>query len=158
MLSCAGDAKAATAAIPALNSALADLQKVDVTNSTPSSPGPGRGRRTAHLVDFAQAIRPDLQVAAKKIEAAQSAPAIEKRYLFRDVHAEVSLEGEGGDVQLGPTVVLQVSIFDQNQAQIAKADYRHAQANGVSSRSRSASTSRFEARSSSTRSRSTRRA
>jgi len=80
------------------------------------------------LVDLARASRLDLKAAAKNVDATWSALALEKRYLFRNVRAGISAEGEGGDVQLGPAVVLEVPIFDQNQAQISKAEFRHAQA------------------------------
>jgi len=82
----------------------------------------------AQLLDVAIGSRLDLQAAAKSVEAASSALALENRNLWRNVNAGVSLESEGGDTQLGPGVRLQLPIFDQNQAQIAKAEYRHAQA------------------------------
>ena len=80
------------------------------------------------LLEVARGSRLDLQAAAKSVEAASSALALENRYLWRNVNAGVSLESEGGDTQLGPGVRLELPIFDQNQAQIAKAEYRHAQA------------------------------
>ncbi|MCA9627076.1 MAG: TolC family protein [Myxococcales bacterium] len=80
------------------------------------------------LLDVAKGSRLDLQAAATTVEAASNALALENRNLWRNVNAGVSLESEGGDTQLGPGVRLQLPIFDQNQAQIAKAEYRHAQA------------------------------
>lgn len=82
----------------------------------------------ALLLEVAKGSRLDLRAAAKNVEVASSALALENRYLFRNVRAGVSLESEGGDTQLGPAVRLELPIFDQNQAQIAKAEYRHAQA------------------------------
>ena len=80
------------------------------------------------LLDVAKGSRLDLQAAARTVDAASNALALENRNLWRNVNAGVSLESEGGDTQLGPGVRLQLPIFDQNQAQIAKAEYRHAQA------------------------------
>ena len=80
------------------------------------------------LLDVAKGSRLDLQAAARTVEAASNALALEKRSVWSNVNAGVSLESEGGDTQLGPGVRLQLPIFDQNQAQIAKADYRYAQA------------------------------
>lgn len=80
------------------------------------------------LLEVAQESRLDLRAAKKQVEAASSALALEDRYLLRNVSVGASLEREGGDTQLGPAVRLQLPIFDQNQAQIAKAEYRLAQA------------------------------
>lgn len=80
------------------------------------------------LLKVAKMSRLDLRAAAKTVETASSALALENRYLFRNISAGVSLESEGGDTQLGPVIELELPIFDQNQAQIAKAEYRHAQA------------------------------
>lgn len=80
------------------------------------------------LLEVARGSRLDLQAATKSVEAASSALTLENRYLWRNVNAGVSLESEDGDTQLGPGVRLDLPIFDQNQAQIAKAEYRYAQA------------------------------
>lgn len=80
------------------------------------------------LLQIARGSRLDLRVAEKSVETASGAVALENRYLFRNVRAGLSLESEGGDTQLGPAVRMDLPIFDQNQAQIAKAEYRYAQA------------------------------
>lgn len=80
------------------------------------------------LLEIARSSRLDLKAAERSVEAASSALALEDRSLFPNVNAGVSLESEGGDTQLGPAVRLQLPIFDQNQAQIAKAEYRYSQA------------------------------
>ena len=70
----------------------------------------------------------DLRAARKGVEAAERAVELERRYWLRQVRAGVSLESQDGNVALGPVVQLELPLFDQNQAQIAKAEYRHAQA------------------------------
>jgi outer membrane protein, heavy metal efflux system len=80
------------------------------------------------LLEVARGSRLDRQAATKSVEAASSALVLENRNLWRNVNAGVSLESEGGETQLGPGIRLDLPIFDQNQAQIAKAEYRHAQA------------------------------
>ena len=80
------------------------------------------------LLEAANGSRLDLRAAAKTVETTSNALVLEQRYLFRNVSAGLELESEGGDTQLGPSIELELPIFDQNQAQIAKAEYRHAQA------------------------------
>lgn len=82
----------------------------------------------AWLLELAQGSRLDVRAATKTVDAAENALALENRSLFRNVSAGVALESEGGNTQLGPAVELELPIFDQNQAQIAKAEYRYAQA------------------------------
>ena len=79
---------------------------------------------------LAQALehRLDLRASRKGLDAAEKALVLQRRLLFRDVSAGISLESEGGDVGIGPVVELELPVFDQNQAQIAKAEYRYAQA------------------------------
>jgi len=43
------------------------------------------------------------------------------------VNAGLAFESQGGEIGLGPAIALKIPIFDQNQAQIAKAEYRLAQ-------------------------------
>lgn len=80
------------------------------------------------MLELARDSRLDLRAAAKYVASTESALVLEDRSLFRQLGAGLSLESEGGETQLGPAVRLEIPIFDQNQAQIAKAEYRHAQA------------------------------
>ena len=48
--------------------------------------------------------------------------------MWRNVSGGLAFESEGGELALGPAIELELPIFDQNQAQIAKAEYRYAQA------------------------------
>jgi len=81
-----------------------------------------------NLLALSAAHRLDLQAAAKGVEVAQHALALERRLFLRMAKAGVSVESQGGDTEFGPAVDLEIPVFDQNQAQIAKAEYRLAQA------------------------------
>lgn len=80
------------------------------------------------VLSLARAHRLDLQAASENLRAAEHAVSLEKRLFLRTAGAGVALETEGSDVSLGPSASLQLPIFDQNQAQIAKAEMRYAQA------------------------------
>jgi cobalt-zinc-cadmium efflux system outer membrane protein len=53
---------------------------------------------------------------------------LERQLLWRDLSGGLSFESEGGGFALGPSIDLELPVFDQNQAGIAKAEYRYAQA------------------------------
>lgn len=80
------------------------------------------------LLSLAERHRLDLQAAQKNAEAAANALPLEKRRRLRNLSGGLALESEGGDLALGPAIGLELPIFDQNQAQIAKAEFRYAQA------------------------------
>ena len=80
------------------------------------------------LLTVAHKHRLDLRSAAKNVEATGSVIPLERRRKWRSVKGGVGFEIEGGDLALGPAINLELPIFDQNQAQIAKAEYRYAQA------------------------------
>jgi len=81
-----------------------------------------------NLLALSAAHRLDLRAATKGVEAAEHALALEHRLVLRSLNAGVSAERDEGDSAIGPAVDLEIPIFDQNQAQIAKAEYRLAQA------------------------------
>jgi len=80
------------------------------------------------LQDVAQRHRLDLKAAKQDVEVAGHAVPLERRLVLRSLSGGLSLESEGDAVALGPAVELEIPIFDQNQAQIAKAEFRYAQA------------------------------
>ena len=82
----------------------------------------------ATLLSAAGQYRLDLRAAKKSVNAAENALPLERRRILRNVSVGVALESEGGETALGPAIELEIPIFDQNQAQIAKAEYRYAQA------------------------------
>jgi cobalt-zinc-cadmium efflux system outer membrane protein len=72
--------------------------------------------------------RLDLQSVARGVEAAERSIPLERRRVWRALGGGVAFEAQGGEVALGPALELSLPIFDQNQAQIAKAELRYAQA------------------------------
>ena len=80
------------------------------------------------LLTVAHEHRLDLRSAAKNVEATGSVVPLERQRKWRNVSGGLAFESEGGDLALGPAIELELPIFDQNQAQIAKAEYRYAQA------------------------------
>jgi len=80
------------------------------------------------LLARARQHRLDLHAAARQVEAAESELELERRSLLRSAGAGVGFEAEGSARAIGPGVELQIPIFDQNQAQIAKAAFRLGQA------------------------------
>ena len=84
---------------------------------------------TEALVAHALAQRPDVRLAELEIAISERALDLEKARVFTDVEVGAAYEREtdGADL-VGPAVGLQLPIFDQNQAQIAKAAFRLRQA------------------------------
>lgn len=80
------------------------------------------------LLRSARIRRLDLQAATKQVEAAEIALPLARRRALQALRLGLAFEGEGGQVALGPAIGLQLPIFDQNQTQIAKAEYRYEQA------------------------------
>ncbi|HSW63743.1 MAG TPA: TolC family protein [Dissulfurispiraceae bacterium] len=81
------------------------------------------------LITHAFARRPDLQLSKARVGEADRLLALERALIFKNVGAGASYSHEPkNENRLGPSVSLQLPIFDQNQAQIAKAEYRKRQA------------------------------
>lgn len=89
---------------------------------------PDRTLDLQRLLTVARRYRLDLRSAEKNVESTGSVVPLERRRMWRSVKVGVGFETEGSDLALGPAVNLELPIFDQNQAQIAKAEYRYAQA------------------------------
>lgn len=99
---------------------------------------PDRALELQWLLTVAHEHRLDLRSAEKSVEAAERALVLEQRKVLQDVSGGLAFESQGSNVSVGPAIELEIPIFDQNQAQIAKAQYRYAQARrrlqGVSAR------------------------
>lgn len=80
------------------------------------------------LLAVADEHRLDLRAAKKAVEAAGNAVPLERRRQLRKLGGGLAFETVGSDVELGPAFRLEIPIFDQNQAQIAKAELRFSQA------------------------------
>ncbi len=117
------EAKRQLALVLGLAHAPGDIELVDLLVGPPDVP-----LVLEHLLTRAREHRLDLRTAEQEVDVARRALELERRLFLRSVEAGVSVESSDGDLELGPTVQLQVPIFDQNQAQIAKAEFRVAQA------------------------------
>jgi len=80
-----------------------------------------------HLLMIASEHRLDLRSVKKAVEASELAVPLERRRVWRNLSGGLAFESEGGVLALGPAIDLELPIFDQNQAQIAKAEYLYAQ-------------------------------
>ena len=80
------------------------------------------------LLAVAGQHRLDLRAAKKGVEAAGNAVPLERRRQLRKLGGGLAFESVGSEVELGPAFRLEIPIFDQNQAQIAKAELRYGQA------------------------------
>jgi cobalt-zinc-cadmium efflux system outer membrane protein len=80
------------------------------------------------LLAVAREHRLDLRSAEKSVEVTGNVIPLERRRMWRSVKGGVGFESEGSDLALGPAINLELPIFDQNQAQVAKAEFRYAQA------------------------------
>lgn len=81
------------------------------------------------LMAFAFSQRPDIQAAKLKIEESRRILALERKSIFRDlaIGAAYARESDGTDF-LGPGLAVRIPLFDQNQARIARAEFRMRQA------------------------------
>ena len=111
-------------------------QELELTDAQLSSPG--LDVEVDGLLASAATHRLDLQSAAMDVEAAERRIPLERRRVWRSVRGGATFETEGSDVALGPGIGLTLPIFDQNQAQIAKAELLYEQSlrrlDGVSTR------------------------
>lgn len=81
------------------------------------------------LIAHALARRPDLQMSRARVVEADRILSLERALIFKNVEAGASYSHEPkNENRMGPSLSLQLPIFDQNQAQIAKAEYRKRQA------------------------------
>lgn len=83
--------------------------------------------QVAALLASAATHRLDLQSAAMDVEAAERRIPLERRQVWRSVRGGVTFETEGSELALGPGIGLTLPLFDQNQAQIAKAELLYEQ-------------------------------
>jgi outer membrane protein, heavy metal efflux system len=112
-----------------------DAGRLALSDRLPESPG--AQFEVARLIARAHQSRLDLRAAEQAVAQAEARVKEESLRVFRSVQAGVALEraerqrGSGGDEPtdfiIGPSWDLELPIFDQNQAQIAKADYTRRQ-------------------------------
>lgn len=116
---------AATRRLAALLSIEQDLLTVALTDPLPEPALAGMEREV--LVAQSLKSRPDLRAAARAIAAAEERVALERRRRLPGVSVGVSAERpEGGSssaLLVGPAAAVEVPIFDQNQAQMSRAEF-----------------------------------
>jgi cobalt-zinc-cadmium efflux system outer membrane protein len=77
------------------------------------------------LISHAFSFRTDIQISKAEVEDSKRVLALEQKRVFSNVEAGIAYEKDpGGTDFLGPDIEIQLPLFDQNQAQIAKAEYR----------------------------------
>lgn len=80
------------------------------------------------LITAAKENRLDLQAAYESVLAAEQAIPLEQRHILRNTKAGIAFEREDNATAIGPSIQLQLPVFDQNQAQISKSKIRYVQA------------------------------
>lgn len=79
------------------------------------------------LVEKGLNTRPDLRAAERAVTAAEERVALERRRRFPEVSAGLSAErpegGSSADFLAGPGAALELPLFDQNQAQVSRAEF-----------------------------------
>ncbi|MAW61477.1 MAG: hypothetical protein CMJ94_11665 [Planctomycetes bacterium] len=80
------------------------------------------------LLTVASENRLDLRAVKQEVLALEQSVPLERRRVWRFVGGGLDFEVEGGEVSLGPALELELPIFDQNQAQVAKAELRYLKA------------------------------
>ncbi len=116
---------AATRKLAALLSLEEDLLAVALTDALPDPEWPTREREAS--VEAGLGVRLDLRAAARAIAAAEERVALERRRRFPEVGAGMSAErpegGSSDDFFIGPVATLELPLFDQNQAQVSRAEF-----------------------------------
>jgi cobalt-zinc-cadmium efflux system outer membrane protein len=106
-----------------------DLLDVALTDSLPGPSWPGLEREA--LVQRSVHARPDLRAAARAVAAAEEQVALERRRVVPGLAACLSAErpegGSSADFLLGPGATVEIPLFDQNQAQLSRAEFRLAE-------------------------------
>lgn len=105
-----------------------ELSPNELDLSDPLHPLPHWTFDVPQLLELAKGKRLDLQAAIENVLATQQALSLEKRLFLRSVSAGAGLERESSNLTVGPAIRLQLPVFDQNQAQVAKAEMLHSQA------------------------------
>lgn len=119
----------ATRRLAALLSLEEDLLPVTLTDPLPGPAWEDVEREA--FVETRLSVRPDLRAAAHAVAAAEERVRLERKRAFPEVGAGVSAErpesGSSSDFFLGPAATLELPIFDQNRAQVSRAELELAQ-------------------------------
>lgn len=80
------------------------------------------------LLELAEKNRLDYRARKVQVDIAKQKLGLEKRKVLREGSIGASVESADEGTELGPAFDIEIPLFDQNQAQIAKAEYRLSQA------------------------------
>lgn len=103
--------------------------ELQLTDQLPNEPG--QALSLQNVLSVAKAHRLDLLAAQEEVRAAASWEKLQKRMFFRVVEAGVEYEreprgtGESTEISAGPALSVELPLFDQNQAQLARAKFLH---------------------------------
>jgi len=118
-----------TRKLAALLSLEEDLLAIALVDPLPEPQGGTIAREDA--VAASLVARADVRAAARAVAAAEEEVALERRSRLPELEVGVSAErpegGSSDDLFLGPAAVLELPIFDQNQAQVSRAEFVLAQ-------------------------------
>jgi len=114
--------------LAALMSLHEDLLSVPLTDALGHGALPEEGREA--FVDKSLMARPDLRAAARAVAAAEERVLLEHQRTFPELSTGLSAErpeaGSSSSFFFGPALTVELPIFDQNQAQLARARFEHA--------------------------------
>jgi outer membrane protein TolC len=114
----------ATRRLGALLSLEADLREIGLTDALPAVRAAPADR--AALIEHGRATRRDLLALDAAVRAAEERLALERERAWPDVEAGVGYErpesDDPTDHVLGPTLAVELPLFDRNEAQIARAE------------------------------------
>ncbi len=115
--------------LAALLSLDGDLMEVELTDALPE-PATCELDREA-LVARSRSTRLDIRAAAAALAAAESQLALERRRTIPDIDVGLSLErperGASIDLLAGPSATIELPIFDRNEVQVRRAEFRRDQ-------------------------------
>lgn len=80
------------------------------------------------LIELAEKNRLDYRARRVQVEIAKEDLKLEKQKILRQLSVGASIESASEGTEVGPALDVELPLFDQNQAQIAKAEYRLSQA------------------------------
>jgi cobalt-zinc-cadmium efflux system outer membrane protein len=99
-----------------------------VTNTFTTESPPDIPYRLNALVELAEKSRLDVQGRQIQVKIAKEDLRLEKRRVLREMSVGASIESSDEGTEIGPALDIEIPLFDQNQAQVAKAKYRVSQA------------------------------
>lgn len=98
------------------------------TNTLTTARPPDIPYGLSELIELAEKNRLDFRATQVQVEIAREDLRLERRRVLREMSVGASIESSGEGTEVGPAIDIEIPLFDQNQAQVAKAKYRVSQA------------------------------